>query len=50
MSPEILSELPYTYSTDVWSLGVMLYEMCTHGVRPFKNAEETLKGQFAPLT
>ena len=50
MSPEILLGSSYTYSTDVWSLGVMLYEMCTHGVLPFKNAGEILKGKFAPLT
>lgn len=28
LSPEIVQSQPYTFSTDVWSMGVMLYEMC----------------------
>ena len=28
LSPEIVQSQPYTLSTDVWSMGVMLYEMC----------------------
>jgi len=28
MSPEIIQSHPYTVSTDVWSLGVVLYELC----------------------
>ena len=27
LSPEIVQSQPYTFSTDVWSMGVMLYEM-----------------------
>ncbi len=28
LSPEIVQNKPYSFSTDVWSMGVMLYEMC----------------------
>lgn len=28
LSPEVVQSQPYTLSTDVWSIGVMLYEMC----------------------
>jgi len=29
ISPEIVENRPYTIATDIWSLGVVLYEMCT---------------------
>ena len=28
LSPEIIENRPYSYKTDVWSLGALLYEMC----------------------
>jgi len=28
MSPEVCENLPYTFKSDVWSLGCVLYEMC----------------------
>ena len=28
LSPEIVQSQPYSLSTDVWSMGVMLYELC----------------------
>ena len=27
MAPEVVQELPYSYYADVWSLGVILYEL-----------------------
>ena len=35
MAPEILQELPYNSSVDIWSLGILLYELL-HGYTPFK--------------
>lgn len=29
VSPEILGQNPYSYSTDIWSLGVVIYELMT---------------------
>lgn len=28
LSPEIIENQPYSFSSDIWSLGVLLYEMC----------------------
>ena len=29
LSPEIIKEIPYSFKTDIWSLGVLLYEICS---------------------
>ena len=29
LSPEIIQNIPYSYKSDIWSLGVLLYEMVT---------------------
>lgn len=34
MAPEIIKELPYNQAVDIWSLGILLYEML-HGHSPF---------------
>ena len=28
LSPEIIESSPYSFKSDIWSLGVILYEMC----------------------
>ena len=40
MSPEICQSKPYTYTSDVWSLGCILYELCT--LKHAFNAENLL--------
>ena len=29
LSPEIVNKKSYNHKTDIWSLGVILYELCT---------------------
>lgn len=53
LSPEIIKKQPYSFETDVWSLGVLLYEMITLK-RPFMGTLQTLprkilEGQYAPI-
>jgi serine/threonine protein kinase len=54
LSPEIIQRQPYNCKTDVWSLGVLLYEM-TALKRPFAGTLETLpkailEGNYDPLS
>ena len=55
LSPEIVKGQKYDASTDIWSLGVTLYEMCALK-RPFDTKEglkdlneKILKGVYEPL-
>lgn len=45
MAPEIIQEHPYTKSVDIWSLGILLYEIL-HGFSPFK-AQNCFNGESA---
>ena len=55
LSPEIVQSKPYTLSTDVWSMGVMLYEMTA--LRPPFDAPslhmlsmKIVRGNFTPVS
>lgn len=43
MAPEIVKNLPYDHHVDIWSLGILLYELL-HGFAPFlgKNDQQKL--------
>jgi serine/threonine protein kinase len=41
MAPELLQMQPYTYKADVWSLGIVLYQL-VYGVLPFGHASSII--------
>ena len=54
LSPEIVESKPYSFKSDIWSMGVMLYELCA--LRPpFDGANinflcrKIVQGHFSPI-
>ena len=54
LSPEVINGEPYNYKTDIWSLGVVLYEMCCLKL-PFEGNNiaalsiKIMKGKYDPI-
>jgi NIMA (never in mitosis gene a)-related kinase len=47
-SPEMVKEESYSHKTDVWSMGVMLYEMCERRY-PFMDDPQIKKGTYPAI-
>ena len=54
MSPEIFKNEPYSFKTDIWSLGIVLYEICALR-KPFNAkslpglAMKITRGSYRPI-
>lgn len=54
LSPELCEEKPYNHKSDMWSLGCVLYELCTFK-HPFEAKNQgslimkIVKGTFTPI-
>lgn len=54
LSPEIIQNSPYSFKSDIWSLGVLLYEMCSlkppfNGQNIHMLAMQIVRGNFSPI-
>lgn len=54
LSPEIVQSNSYNYKTDIWSLGVLLYELCAlkppfNGKTIHMLAIQIVTGKYMPL-
>lgn len=54
LSPEIIERRPYSFKSDIWSLGVILYELCA--LKPPFDGDSLhflcmriVRGVYAPL-
>ena len=54
-APEIWEDKPYDYKCDIWSVGCILYELCTHHP-PFRGTslrdlyQNVMKGRYEPIS
>jgi NIMA (never in mitosis gene a)-related kinase len=48
MAPEVLHQHPYSFEMDIWSLGSVMYEMCTLQLPFVGNTLDTLKVSTVP--
>jgi len=54
LSPEIIQGRPYSFKSDIWSLGVMFYELCAlkppfDGTNIHFLGMKIVKGEYSPL-
>lgn len=54
LSPEIVQSNAYNYKSDIWSLGILLYEMCAlkppfNGANLHMLATQIVSGTFPPI-
>lgn len=54
LSPEIIESSPYSFKSDVWSLGVLLFEMCAlappfNATSLHQLAQKIIQGRYDPL-
>jgi len=42
LAPEIIKGKGHNYMVDIWSFGILLYEMIS-GINPFKNSKSRLE-------
>lgn len=54
LSPEIIENMPYSFKSDIWSLGIILYELCC--LEPPFNADSLsclalriVRGNYSPI-
>lgn len=50
MSPEVFNSEPYTFSSDIWALGVMIYKMCMKTLPFGENVVKIIRGEYSPVT